>query len=139
MKHLLKDGFCYTETKTIDNEQGMTLLEVLVALLILSLVLVTILNSFALAGRQLSDTYRHEEALALAQNKIEEIMHMDFNDIKNDCTQYQDFTCQVTVVPNYIIIDNISKLITKTVTVTVFYKDEGIEKQLELTAEVSRH
>jgi type II secretion system protein I len=121
-----------------NNERGMTLLEVLVALLIFSMVLVTMLGSFAQAGRQNANAYRYNEALWLAQSKIEEIKEMNFDSVNNveaksfssesDYNQFQGMTYTVNVVD--------SGFNTKTVTVTVSYEDEGIAKQLDLTAEV---
>lgn len=141
MKPLKSRVTAYWKTSNLlNNGQGMTLLEVLVALLILSMVLVTMLNSFALAGRQNSDTYRYNEALSLAQSKIEEIKDRNFNSVtsvastrfssESDYDQFQGLTYTVEVVD--------SGLNTKTVTVTIFYTDEGIDKQLDLTAEVAK-
>ncbi len=131
----------------INNEQGLTLLEVLVALLLLSMALVTMLNSFVLAGRQNSDTYRYNEALSLAQSKIEEIKKKNFNDVtsvaitdfatESDYAQFQGLSYKVTVAPNYITVNDTSILNSKTVTVTVYYDDEGAAKQLDLTTEVA--
>lgn len=130
------------------NEQGLILLEVLVALLLLSMVLVTMLNSFVLAGRQNSDTYRYNEALSLAQSKIEEIKKKNFHDVtstavtdfaaESDYAQFQGFRYKVAVAPNYISVNGASVLSSKTVAVTVYYDDEGAAKQLALTVEVAR-
>lgn len=126
--------------KLLKNERGMTLLEVLVALMILALVLVTLLGRFAQAGRQNADAYRYNEALSLAQSKMEEIKKKDFKDVENiastnfsaesDYSQFQGMSYTVSVVD--------SGLNTKTVTVTVSYTDEDIAKQLDLTTEVAR-
>jgi len=134
-----RDAYWKT-SNLLNNERGMTLLEVLVALLILSLVLVTMLDRFAQAGRLNSGTYRYNEALSLAQSKIEEIKKKDFNSVasvaltsfssESDYAQFQGLTYTVTVLD--------SGLNTKTVTVAVSYTDEGIAKQLDLTAEVAR-
>lgn len=126
--------------RILHNEQGLTLLEVLLSFLILSLVLVTLLGGFAQAGRQNADTFRHNEALSLARSKIEEIRKMNFDSItsvpstsfssESDYSQFKAMTYTVNVVN--------SGFNTKTVTVTVAYSDEGTNKQLALTAEVAR-
>jgi prepilin-type N-terminal cleavage/methylation domain-containing protein len=136
-----RDAAYRITSNLLNNERGMTLLEVLVALLIFSLVLVTMLGSFAQAGRQNSDAYRYNEALSLAQSKIEEIKKMDFNSVASqastsfssdsDYNQFQNLTYKIDVVN--------SGLNTKTVTVTIYDSVDGTEKQLlELTAEVSK-
>lgn len=126
--------------KNIYNEQGLTLLEVLLAFLILSLVVISLLGRFAQAGRLNADTLRHNEALSLAQSKIEEIKKKNFDSIvsvpstsfssESDYAQYTGMTYTVIVVN--------SGFNTKTVTVTVAYTDEGVAKQLDLTTEVAR-
>lgn len=142
MKHLrnLNRTLARTKFKNIYNEQGLTLLEVLLAFLILSLVVVSLLGRFAQAGRQNADTLQYNVALSLAQSKIEEIKKRNFDSIvsvpstsfssESDYTQYAGLSYTVTVVNN--------GFITKTVTVTVTYSDEGVAKQLELTTEVAR-
>jgi Tfp pilus assembly protein PilV len=114
----------------------MILLEVLVALVILSLALVTMLGQFSLSGRLSADTYRYNAALTLAQSKMEEIKnHLTgvattrFSH-ERDYAQFQGMTYAVDVVEN--------GLHLKTVTVTVSYDDAGIPKQLQLVTEVAR-
>jgi Tfp pilus assembly protein PilV len=138
--HRLINIFNNRRTKALDNEQGMILLEVLVALVILSLALVTMLGQFSLSGRLSADTYRYNAALTLAQSKMEEIKNTSFNDLtgvattrfshERDYAQFQGMTYAVDVVEN--------GLHLKTVTVTVSYDDAGIPKQLQLVTEVAR-
>lgn len=138
MIHRLNSLF-NNRTETLNNEQGMTLLEVLVALVILSLALVTMLGRFSLAGRLNADTYRYNAALTLAQSKMEEIKNTSFNNItsvamtnfseESDYAQFQGMSYAVDVVNNGHL---------KTVTVTVSYDDAGIPKQLQLVTEVAR-
>jgi Tfp pilus assembly protein PilV len=139
----LLQGRKKTYSKTLNlfnNEQGMTLLEELVALLILSIVLVTIMDRFAQASRQNSDATRYNEALSLAQSKIEEIKEKNYSSVnsvalksfssESDYSQFQGMNYAVAVVD--------SGLNKKTVTVAVYYTDQEIPKQLELTTEVAR-
>jgi len=138
--HRLNNLFGNRKIETLNNEQGMTLLEVLVALVILSLVLVTILGRFSLSGRLSADTYRYNAALMLAQSKIEEIKNTSFNNItsvtkssfsqESDYAQFHGMTYAVDVVENGPHL--------KTVTVTVSYDDAGISKQLQLVTEIAR-
>lgn len=122
------------------NEQGLTLLEVLISFVILSLVLVSLLGSFAQSSRQNADTFRYNEALSLAQSKMEEIKKYNYDSVvsvastsfssESDYAQFTGMTYTVTVVN--------SGFNTKTVTVTVTYSDEGVAKHLDLTAEVAK-
>lgn len=124
----------------LKNERGLTLIEVLVAFLILSMALVTMMNSFALGGRSNADTYRYNAAMTLAQSKIEEAKNSPFNSVVNvastdfssesDYSRFVGFSYTVTVVN--------SGLNNKTVTVTVFYSDEGVPKQLDITTEITK-
>ncbi|OPY57738.1 MAG: hypothetical protein A4E55_01458 [Pelotomaculum sp. PtaU1.Bin035] len=121
------------------DERGLTLVEILVAFVILTTALVTMLDIFVLGKRYNADTCRYNTAMALAQSKIEEIKSMAFNSVSNaalksfslesDYSQFDGFAYSVTVVD--------SGLITKTVTVTVYYEDEDMPKELAMTAEIS--
>jgi len=127
-------------TGILKNEHGLTLIEVLVSFVILTMTLVTMMNSFALGGRQNADTSRYNTALALAQSKMEEIKNSTFKNVVNiastnfstesDYSQYVSFSYTVTVIN--------SGLNNKTVTVTVSYSDEGVPKQLNITSEITK-
>lgn len=123
-----------------NNERGLTLIEVLVAFVILTIALVTIMNSFALGSRQNADTFRYNTALTLAQSKMEEIKKEPFNSVVNvaaadfasesDYAQFPGFSYTVTVEDD--------GLNNKKVIVTVFYGDEGVPKSLTLTAGITK-
>ncbi|MDD3654485.1 MAG: type II secretion system protein [Desulfotomaculaceae bacterium] len=130
--------------KVLNNERGLTLIEVLVAFVILTMTLVTVMDSFALGSRQNAGTSRLNTALTLAQSKIEETKHKPFNNVMNaaltdfstesDYAQFDGFSYTLTVEPNPAGPDDLNK----TVTVTVFYSDGGVDKQVALTAEITK-
>lgn len=123
-----------------NDERGLTLIEVLVSFLILTMAMLTIMNSFALGGRQNACAYRYNAALAFAQSKMEEIKNNTFKNVVNvsstdfspesDYSRFAGFSYAVTVVNG--------GLNNKTVTVTVFYSDEGEPRQLALTSDITK-
>jgi len=122
------------------NECGLTLIEVLVAFVILTMTLVTMMDSFALSGRQNAGTYRYNAAMTLAQSKMEEIKSKPFNSVvnvaltdfstENDYSQFPGFSYAVTVEND--------GLNHKKVTVTVSYCDEGVLKTFNLTSGITK-
>ncbi|OPX88400.1 MAG: hypothetical protein A4E53_02038 [Pelotomaculum sp. PtaB.Bin104] len=128
----------------LNNERGLTLIEVLVAFVILTITLVTVMDSFALGSRQNAGTSRYNTALTFAQSKVEEIKYEPFNNVvdtaltdfstESDYSQYDGFSYTITVVPN----PSSPGDLNKTVTVTVFYSDGGVSKQFALTAEIAK-
>lgn len=124
----------------VQNERGFTLIEVLVALAILAVSLVAMMDSFTSASRGNADVYRYNAAFSLAQSKMEEIKNNPFIRVadiapvdftgESDYSEFAGFQYSVAVTDN--------DLINKTVIVTVFYKDEGVPKEVELTGEITR-
>lgn len=124
--------------RVLGNERGMTLLEVLVAFLILAMALVTMMNAFALGSRHNAGTSSYNTALSLAQSKMEEIKNSSFNSVddvaltdfstESDYSSFSGFSYEVAV-------EN-SGLNTKTVTVTVHYSEGGVSKEVSVTTEV---
>lgn len=124
----------------IKDERGMTLIEVLVALVILTIAMVTMMNGFFLGGRQNANTNRYNIAMTLAQSKMEEIKKLPYKNIVNvastnfsaetDYSQYTGFS--------YIIAVENDGLNVKKVTVTVSYSDEGTSKTFALTSGIAK-
>jgi len=116
----------------------MTLLEVLVAFIILAMALVMMLNAFALGSRQNSGTGSYNTALSLAQSKMEEIKHRNFNSVadvaatnfssESDYSGFTGYSYTVTV--------DDGGLNLKTVTVTVTYSEGGASKEVSVTTDV---
>jgi len=122
------------------NERGLTLIEVLVAFVILTMTLVTMMDSFALGGRQNAGNYRYNAAMTLAQSKMEEIKNKPFNSVvsialtyfstETDYSQFPGFSYAVTVEND--------GLNHKKVTVAVYYSEEGVSKTFDLTSGITK-
>jgi len=124
----------------VQDEQGFTLIEVLVAFVILAVSLVAMMDSFAMANRGNADVYRYNTAVSLAQSKMEEIRNNSFIHVADvtlaDFTEESDYSEYAGFLYSVAVID--SGLIQKTVVVTVFYNDEGVPKEVSLTGEIAR-
>jgi len=122
----------------LSNQRGMTLLEVLVAFIILTMALVTMMNAFALGSRQNSGTNRYNTALSLAQSKMEEIKNCNFNSIEDvaatDFSSESDYS-GFTGYSYGVTVDD-SGLNLKTVTVEVTYSEGGVSKEVSVTTDV---
>lgn len=138
---LLHDGFLGF---AMNNEHGFTLIEVLVALTILAAALAAMLGSFSTAGRANADIYGYSVALSLAQSKLEELKDCPFAQVVNkepaesltEFSEERDFAGYAGFQYALVVTDN--DLFNKTVVVTVFYSDAGVEKEVALTGEVAR-
>ncbi|MDD4170488.1 MAG: prepilin-type N-terminal cleavage/methylation domain-containing protein [Desulfotomaculaceae bacterium] len=123
-----------------NNERGLALVEVLVAFVVLSMLLVLITNSLILGVRQNAGSYYYNAAMALAQSKMEEIKGKPFNSVVNvtsadfsaetDYSQFAGFWYELTVESG--------GLNNKKVTVTVSYCDEGMAKTFALTSGITK-
>lgn len=67
----------------VNNQWGMTLIEVLVALLILLLCAAPISTGILVCKKQVESAEKKLAALQLAQGKLEELMSYDFRDIED--------------------------------------------------------
>lgn len=122
----------------LSNQRGMTLLEVLVAFIILTMALVTMMNAFVLGSRQNTGTNCYNTALSLAQSKMEEIKHRNFNSVTDVTatdfsseTDYSGFTGY-----SYTVTVDDGGLNLKTVTVAVTYSEGGVSKEVSVTTDV---
>src|SRR3989304_6849007 len=71
----------YQSSKHSYNNIGITLLEVLIATLIISVIVFPLFISFTSASRSNSDAERTGASTYFAQGKLEEVLAMDFADI----------------------------------------------------------
>ncbi|MDI6709563.1 MAG: type II secretion system protein [Bacillota bacterium] len=114
------------------SENGFTLIEVLVAALLLSAVLVGTLILFEHATRTSADARSQRIALALARQKIEEIRDMEYNavvtQVRQDYPGFEDFEYEITV-------GSCTPPDPKEVTVTVYYSVGGVSQEVSLTTE----
>jgi len=118
------------------DERGLTIIEVLMSVAILSIIMVPMMNSFIIGGRLNNDAEGYSTALTLAQSKIEELKGLNFSSIvdipqtdfsgESDYSQYDGYSYSITVAA--------SGLNTKTVTVTVFFYSD----QISITAEIAK-
>jgi len=124
----------------LQDERGFTLIEVLMAFVILAVSLAVMMDGFAVASRGNAGVYRYNTAVSLAQSKMEEIKNSSFIHVKDvtlaDFTKESDYSEYAGFLYSVDVID--SGLIQKTVIVTVFYNDEGIPKEVSLTGEIVR-
>ncbi|RPF49225.1 prepilin-type N-terminal cleavage/methylation domain-containing protein [Thermodesulfitimonas autotrophica] len=120
------------------GECGMTLVEVLVAAVILGIMATGIFTAYDVSKR-LAETARQEtKAAGLAQEKLEELRAVDYSalsTVPNPADPPADFvptvagfTYRVVVVPNV-------TTTTKTVTISVYYRVRAAERELSLTME----
>ena len=113
------------------GQKGFTLLEVLVAFTILSIVLVPLINSFSIAGRINADTIRLGTALSTAESKMEEILKRPFREIAD--IPERDFSAEEAYAEYqgfmYSVVVNEGSPLLKTITVRVVYQDAGGNEQ----------
>lgn len=116
------------------GEDGLTLLEVLVAALILGLVLVAVFQLFSVGTRVDLEQRRHLEALRLAESELERIKAGPFEAVEASAPRQEEgryATYRITVT-----VDEHDD--GKTVTVTVAYPTNGGEKTVRLAMERGR-
>ena len=114
------------------NERGMSLIEVLVAVLILGLALVPLMSTFA-SGSLFATRARHEvKALNLAQSKLEEIKNLPASSVAS-VTSPAAFPGNPGYSYQLSVAGGVYNL--KTVTVSVYYQDGSTPKELVLTTE----
>ncbi len=68
-------------TRRLDGEQGFTLVEVMVALLLVATALMALGGSFDVAGKSAIGAQRHEQAVSVAQRHLEEIRSLRWSRI----------------------------------------------------------
>jgi len=114
------------------KEEGMSLVEVVVGIAILSIALIPILNYFANSTKIVYQTGVRAQALNLAQAKMEELKIKSFNNLTDkienygDISGYPNFKRVVDIQPNY---DGNSDI--KKVTVTVYWQNDNRDLTLE--------
>jgi len=114
------------------GEEGLTLVEVLVAAVLLGFIAVGLFTAFgvgaglAVAGRE------EDKALNLAQQKLEELKGEPFAAVGTVAVE----TPFAPTVPGFTYrISVVDQGYTKTVTVAVYYKVNGVAKSVHLTME----
>lgn len=120
----------------INSEKGLSMLEVMIAVLLLSVVLVPLIGMYGLSGRIAAEGQQADIATNLAQAKLEELKGSSFESLVsvNDpvvFAGYPDYsyTVEVQEESDYL----------KQVTVTVYYHQAGEEREVSLTTEKARY
>lgn len=110
------------------NEQGFTLLEVVIAMGLLTFGLLAVASMQIGAIQGNSFAARTTEGVTWAQDKMEDLLALSYDDLDhNDSPEQQgDYTVAWTVV-------NGPVANTKRITVTVTWQDKGQTKQAQLT------
>ncbi|MGQ9824078.1 MAG: type IV pilus modification PilV family protein [Desulfotomaculales bacterium] len=122
--------------------RGFTLIEVLIAAVILVAVVIPLMTSFINATRWTAEAQALLAAANLAQSKLEEVKNKPFGEVQNEPTgsgeppvpfvDYPGYACRITV-SEYTGDDPYLIGHLKTVTATVFYETPGGQKTVSLT------
>ncbi|WP_334110288.1 type IV pilus modification PilV family protein [Thermodesulfitimonas autotrophica] len=118
------------------SERGLTLVEVLVAAVILGIMAAGIFTAYDVSKR-LAETARQEtKAAGLAQEKLEELRATDYSalsTVPNPADPPADFVPTVAgFAYRVLVVDNVT---AKTVTISVYYRVRATERELSLTME----
>ena len=123
---------------SIKHEQGYSILEVIIASLILTVVLIPLVNMHAKIENLTASAEKNNTALFLAQGKIEELKAVPYDQVivlplgenRPVFTGYENYSYMVEI--------DEGQYGLKTITVTVFYQEVGTERNVKLTAERHR-
>ena len=121
------------------NNQGYSILEVIIASLILTVVLIPLVNLHAKIDIFRISTEKYNTALFLAQGKIEEMKAVPYDQVTDMPVEVGDraiFTGYEKY--SYTVQINVGQYGLKTVTVNVFYQEATSEKNIRLIAERHR-
>jgi len=121
--------------RPIQDENGLTLLEVLVAAVLLGLVLVAVFNLFTVGTRLEVDAHRHMEALRLAEAEVERFKAVPYAAVAAPEAPREAPGRHGTYL---VAVDVAEHEAGKTVTVTVSYREQGQDKSVSLTMERGR-
>lgn len=115
------------------GEKGFTLIEVIIAALVITIAVMGVLDLFVHAARFTTSSEQLVKAVNLGQGKLEELKYTNFDMVASQgqaqFAENPDFSYSVDVVPSAYGYD------LKTVTVKVFYMDAGQDKTISLAME----
>lgn len=125
-------------------EEGMSLIEVMIGITILSIALIPILGYFVNSTKMVTETESRSIALNLAQQKMEEIKNIDFDNLnKSEITDNEDYG-EIDIdsdgevdYPNFKREVKIEGTDIKEVTVTVFWKN-GNDSSVKLQTLIAK-
>lgn len=123
----------------IKHNQGYSILEVIIASLILTVVLIPLVNMHAKIDNLTASAEKYNTALFLAQGKIEELKAVPYDQV-SELPQGEIIRPVFTGYENYSYMVQIDEgqYGLKTITVTVFYQETGSERNVRLIAERHR-
>ena len=90
----------YRLFKKLDNKEGFSLIELMIALTIFAVGILALAQLQTSAIIYNSEAQRYSAATIIAQNKIDEIRAMPFNDIVNETENIDSYTVTTTVINN---------------------------------------
>ncbi|WP_066637637.1 type IV pilus modification PilV family protein [Desulfolucanica intricata] len=115
----------------VRNNHGYSLIEVIIAGLILTVVLIPLVNLQVNINNFVFNVHKFNTALYLAQGKLEEYKSLPYEQVQESPqTIFEDNSTY-----SYKVAVKKGEFGLKTVTVTVFYKELDSEKGIDLTME----
>jgi len=130
---LFTEGEC--GMRDIYNEKGLTLVEVLFAVIILAVALIPMLTMFTTSERFNAGARKMSTAVNLAQGRLEELKNTPFRDIA-DVTPATPFPSPHAAYRYAVDVDQAGDL--KTVTVAVYYREGETDRQVALVMDRRR-
>ncbi|MBE3581369.1 MAG: type II secretion system protein [Thermoanaerobacteraceae bacterium] len=121
----------------LKSQDGFTLLEVVVGVVILAVALVPLVDYLVVSSRWSASSEEELVALALAQGKIEEIKGRPLSEVRDEPENPGDPPLAFPENPSFryrLTVDESGRYL-KTVIVTVYYEDSWGSRQMSLTAE----
>ena len=116
------------------NERGMTLLEVLVAAVVLGIIAVGLFTAFGVGTRLTAGAREQVKAVNLAREKMQELQAVPYDDLNTGVTGKEEFVPSVSGFTYRVSVTD-SGANLKSVTVAVYYTETGMAKQVSLTME----
>ena len=115
-----------------ENQNGFTLIEVLIAMTVFAIGIlgVAAMQLGAIKGNSYSSHLT--EATTLAQDKMEELMMLDYNDSKLDPGNYTKSPGRYKII--WTIKDNVPATNTKTIDIRVTWVENGATKQVTINS-----
>lgn len=120
-----------------NKEEGITLIEILLGITLLAIVLVPIFSFFGNSAKIIQQTDIREKALYIAQQTIEELKVVDFDELESEA---ENFTDSLTVGDRYPVFErdiNISPIEANLKEITVIISWDNDTQDITLKTRVT--